>query len=94
MSLKYLHAVVLRNPPLSDTLHSCAARKEAQEEEKQKERAGSEQRCVYARMRERRRDEKSDNSPATLRPLAALRVPYRSPDTCLSRKLGPTNWPL
>ena len=50
--------------------------------------------CVYARMRKRRRDEKSDNSPATLRPLAASRAPYRSPDTRLSRKPGPTNWPL
>lgn len=50
--------------------------------------------CVYARMHKRRRDEKSDNSPATLRPLAASQAPYRSPDTCLSRKPGPTNWPL
>lgn len=44
---------------------------------------------VYARMCERRRDEKSDNSPATPRPFAASRAAYRSPDTCLSTKLGP-----
>lgn len=49
---------------------------------------------VYARMLKRRRDEKSDNSPATLRLLAASRAPYRSPDACLSRKPGPANWPL
>lgn len=50
--------------------------------------------CVHSRMRERRRDEKSDNSPATPRPFAASRAAYRSPDTRLSRKPGPTNWPL
>lgn len=50
---------------------------------------GAESGYVYARMCERRRDEKSDNSPATPRPLAASRAAYRSPDTCLSRKLGP-----